>query len=40
MAKKAFWKVWLRRNLLTKDVENDYTAEVSTIGTTKVRIHG
>jgi hypothetical protein len=30
MAKKAFWKVWLRRNLLAKDVENDYTAEVFT----------
>jgi len=27
---KQFWKVWLRLNLLTKDVENDYTAEVST----------
>ena len=24
-----FWKVWLRLNLLTKDVDNDYTAEVS-----------
>lgn len=28
------WKVWLRLNLLTKDVENDYTAEVSTVGKT------
>ncbi len=36
MAKsKFFWKVWLRLNLLTKDVDNDYTAEVSTIGNTK-----
>ncbi|MCD8270005.1 MAG: DUF4469 domain-containing protein [Parabacteroides sp.] len=26
-----FWKVWLRFNLLTKDVDNDYTAEVSTM---------
>jgi hypothetical protein len=34
MAKKSFWKVWLRRNLLTKDVENDFIAEVSTIGRT------
>lgn len=29
-----FWKVWLNLNLLTKDVENDYTAEVSTVGKT------
>ena len=28
-----FWKVWLRLNLLTKDVDNDYTAEVSTMKT-------
>jgi hypothetical protein len=34
MAKKTFWKVWLRRNLLTKDVENDFIAEVSTAGNT------
>jgi hypothetical protein len=34
MAKKTFWKVWLRRNLLTKDVENDFIAEVSTTGNT------
>jgi hypothetical protein len=34
MAKKTFWKVWLRRNLLTKDVENDFLAEVSTTGDT------
>jgi hypothetical protein len=33
-AKKHFWKVWLRLNLLTKDVENDYVAEVSTVGKT------
>ena len=26
----SFWKVWLRENLLTKDVDNDYIAEVST----------
>jgi hypothetical protein len=32
---KFLWKVWLRLNLLTKDVDNDYTAEVSTIGNTK-----
>lgn len=25
-----FWKIWLRENLLTKDVDNDYIAEVST----------
>jgi hypothetical protein len=30
-----FWKVWLRLNLLTKDVENDYIAEVSTVRSTK-----
>ena len=34
MAKKFIWKVWLRLNLLTKDVENDYVAEVSTTGKT------
>ncbi|MDR2445959.1 MAG: hypothetical protein LBD58_01500, partial [Treponema sp.] len=34
MAKKTFWKVWLRRNLLTKDLENDFMAEVSTAGNT------
>ncbi|MDR0411240.1 MAG: hypothetical protein LBH75_04615, partial [Treponema sp.] len=34
MAKKTFWKVWLRPNLLTKEVENDFIAEVSTIGRT------
>jgi len=28
---KYFWKVWLRLNLLTKDVDNDYTASVSTM---------
>ena len=28
------WKVWLRPNLLTVDVENDYIAEVSTAGKT------
>jgi hypothetical protein len=34
MAKKFFWKIWLRPNLLTKDVDNDYIAEVSTVGNT------
>jgi hypothetical protein len=34
MAKKTMWKVWLRRNLLTKDVDNDFVAEVSTTGDT------
>jgi hypothetical protein len=34
MAKKYFWKIWLRPNLLTKDVDNDYIAEVSTAGNT------
>lgn len=29
-----FWKVWLKLNLLTKDVDNDYMAEVSTVGKT------
>lgn len=32
---KFIWKVWLRLNPLTKDVDNDYTAEVSTTGNTK-----
>lgn len=26
----SYWKVWLRPNLLTKDVDNDYIASVST----------
>jgi len=34
MAKKFIWKLWLYPNLLTKDVENDYVAEVSTTGNT------
>ncbi|MDR0411861.1 MAG: DUF4469 domain-containing protein [Treponema sp.] len=34
MAKETFWKVWLAPNRLTKDVENDYIAEVSTAGNT------
>ncbi|MDR2774293.1 MAG: DUF4469 domain-containing protein [Tannerella sp.] len=34
MAKKFLWKLWLRPNLMTKDVENDYYAEVSTSGHT------
>ena len=28
------WKIWLRLNFLTQDVENDYTGEVSTVGHT------
>jgi hypothetical protein len=28
------WKIWLRLNLLTQEVENDYIAEVSTTGNT------
>ena len=35
MAKKFNWKVWLRINLLTQDVDNDYIAEVSTNKETK-----
>lgn len=34
MAKKYFWKIWLRPNLLTKNVDNDYIAEISTTGNT------
>jgi hypothetical protein len=34
MAKKFFWKTWLRPNFLTKDVDNDYIAEISTVGNT------
>ena len=34
MAKKFTWKIWLLPNLLTKDVANDYIADVSTAGTT------
>jgi hypothetical protein len=34
MAKRFCWKIWLRPNLLTKDVENDYIAEISTVGNT------
>jgi hypothetical protein len=32
--KKYYWKVWLRPNFLTKEVDNDYVAEVSTVGKT------
>ncbi|MDP4269689.1 MAG: DNA-binding domain-containing protein [Bacteroidota bacterium] len=32
---KSFWKIWLKPNLLTKDVDNDYIAEVSTGNVTK-----
>jgi hypothetical protein len=31
MAKAFFWKIWLRPNLLTKKVANDYVAEVSLV---------
>ncbi|MDR2810482.1 MAG: DUF4469 domain-containing protein [Tannerellaceae bacterium] len=31
MAKKFFWKIWLTPNNLTKEVDNDYIAEVSTV---------
>ncbi|MDR1645398.1 MAG: DUF4469 domain-containing protein [Tannerellaceae bacterium] len=34
MAKKFLWKLWLRLNLMTKDVDDDYFAEVSTAGRT------
>jgi hypothetical protein len=34
MAKQFFWKIWLKPNLLTKDIANDYVAEVSTTQTT------
>ena len=34
MIKRFFWKIWLRLNTLTKNVENDYIAEVSTTGNT------
>jgi hypothetical protein len=34
MVKKYFWKSWLRRNNLTRNVDNDYIAEVSTTGNT------
>ena len=30
MTTTKYWKVWLTPNLLTKDVDNDYIAEVST----------
>lgn len=32
--KVFFWKIWLRLNFLTPDVENDYIGEVSTVGHT------
>ncbi len=34
---RFFWKVWLRLNLLTKDVDNDYVAEVSLTGKKALR---
>lgn len=30
MANTKFWKVWLKPNLLTRNVDNDCIAEVST----------
>jgi len=33
--KRFFWKIWLRPNLLTQEDDNDYMAEVSTVGNTK-----
>ena len=35
MSKRFFWKIWLRPNLLTQEDDNDYVAEVSTLGNTK-----
>lgn len=35
MATNYLWKVWLRLNALTGDVDNDYIAEVSTSNTTR-----
>ncbi|MDR2148432.1 MAG: DUF4469 domain-containing protein [Tannerella sp.] len=35
MATNHYWKVWLKLNLLTADVDNDYIADVSTTGNTK-----
>ncbi|MDR3134196.1 MAG: DUF4469 domain-containing protein [Prevotellaceae bacterium] len=35
MAKKFTWKIWLLPNLMTKDVQNDSVADVSTAGNTK-----
>ncbi|MDR1154473.1 MAG: DUF4469 domain-containing protein [Bacteroidales bacterium] len=34
---KFIWKVWLRLNFLTRDVDNDYVAEVSTTGKKALR---
>jgi hypothetical protein len=34
MARKITWKIWLIENKLTKNVKNDYIAEVSTSGNT------
>ncbi|MDR0698615.1 MAG: DUF4469 domain-containing protein [Tannerella sp.] len=31
---KNIWKIWLRQNFMTREVENDYTGEVSTVGQT------
>jgi len=35
MVTNYFWKIRLRLNLLTKEVDNDYIAEVSSIGRSK-----
>jgi hypothetical protein len=35
MAFSYFWKVWLTPNRLTKEVKNDFIAEVSTVGKTR-----
>jgi len=34
---KSIWKLWLRLNLLTKDIDNDYIAVVSTVGKKALR---
>jgi hypothetical protein len=34
MTKRFFWKIWLRLNPLSKNVNNDYLAEISTAGNT------
>jgi hypothetical protein len=34
MTNNPIWKIWLYTNFLTKDVDNDYIAEVSTVGNT------
>jgi hypothetical protein len=34
MAEKSIWKIWLVRNTLTKEIENDWVAEVSILRNT------